>query len=223
MTFHIITIFPEVFENYFSVGVLGRGRKKQLVDFKIYDLRAFAFDKHRKVDDTPFGGGPGMVLKIEPIFRALEKIKSDLKEAGIKKSDIKTIVLSAKGKIFNQKKAVKFSSLKHLILIAGRYEGIDERVAENLADEEISVGRFVLSGGEIPAMLVVDAVTRLVPGVLGNVNSLTSESYNPQDKENEKDFPVYTQPRNFRGWQVPEILFSGDHQKIKNWRNSKRK
>ena len=222
MTFHIITIFPEVFSQYFSVGVLGRGKKKGVVDFKIYDLRDFALDKHRKVDDAPFGGGPGMVLKIEPIFRALEKIKTDLKKQGIEKKGTRTILFSAKGKKFNQKKAEKFSKIKHLILICGRYEGVDERVAQFLVDEEISVGPFVLSGGEIPALLTVDATARLVPKVLGNQASLENESHNPADKINKTDFPVYTQPRDFQGWTVPEVLFSGDHQKIENWRNSKR-
>lgn len=223
MTFHIITIFPEVFGQYFSVGVLARGKKKGLIDFKIYNLRDFTLDKHKKVDDKPFGGGPGMVLKIEPIFRALEKIKRDLKKQGVKKSAIKIILFSAKGKIFNQKKAEKFSQIKHLILICGRYEGVDERVAENLIDEEISIGKFVLSGGEIPALLVVDAISRLVSGVLGNADSLKNESYNWKDKVNKKDFPVFTQPRDFNGWKVPEVLFSGDHQKINSWREEKRK
>lgn len=222
MTFHIITIFPEVFAQYFSVGVLGRGKKKELLDFKIYDLREFTLDRHKKVDDTPFGGGPGMVLKIEPIFRALEKIKKDLKKQGVLNKEIKTVLFSAKGKKFNQKKAEKFSNFKHLILICGRYEGVDERVAQYLVDEEISVGDFILSGGEIPALLVADAVARLVPEVLGNSASLENETFNPKDKINKKDFPVYTQPREFNGWLVPAVLFSGDHEKINFWRNSKR-
>ena len=167
-TFHLVSIFPEVFPAYFVAGVLGRGQKKGKLDFRFYDLREFAQNKHRKVDDTPFGGGPGMVLKIEPIFEVLKKIKKDLKDQGVGEKEIRTILFSAKGKKFNQKKAQKMASFRHLIFICGRYEGVDERVAENLADEEISVGDFVLSGGEIPAMLVADAVSRLIPEVLGN-------------------------------------------------------
>lgn len=223
MTFHIITIFPEVFAQYFSVGVLGRGQKKGKLAFEIHNLRDFALDKHKKVDDTPFGGGPGMVLKVEPIFRALEKIKGDLKKQGVKDKEIKTILFSADGKKFNQKKAEKFSQLKHLILLCGRYEGVDERVAENLTDEEISVGDFVLSGGEIPAMLVCDAVSRLIPEVLGNKASLENESHNPKDKVNKRDFPVYTQPREFKNWEVPIVLFSGNHKEIDQWREKERK
>jgi len=221
MNFHIITIFPEVFEKYFEVGVLGRAQKEGKIKVNLYNLRDFSKDKHKKVDDTPYGGGPGMVMGIQPIFDCLESIKNKIKkdEESITDESIKTVLLSAKGKKFNQKKAGEYKKTKHLILICGRYEGVDERVAENLAQEEISIGEYVLSGGEIPAMTVIDAVSRLIPGVLGNADSLDSETYN----EEMTDFPVYTKPDKFGEWEVPKVLLSGNHEEIAKWRKEKRK
>jgi len=222
MNFHILSIFPEVFERYFQVGVLGRALKEEKIKINLYNLRDYSKNKHLKVDDTSYGGGPGMVLSIEPIYYCLEYIKNKIKEKdlNISNKNIKTVLLSAKGKKFNQKKASEYRKIKHLILICGRYEGVDERVAENLVDEEISIGEYILSGGELPGMILVDAVSRLIPGVLGNENSLKSESYN--ENKNQFDFPVYTKPEKFKEWKVPEILLSGNHQKIEEWRNKKR-
>lgn len=221
MNFHIITIFPEVFQKYFEVGVLGRAERQGKIKINLYNPRDYSRDKHKKVDDTPYGGGPGMVMSVQPIADCLEDIKKQIKEkdTSLKDEDIKVVLLSAKGKKFNQKKAGEYKKIKHLILICGRYEGVDERVAENLAQEEISIGEYILSGGEIPAMTVIDAVSRLIPGVLGNVESLDSETYN----EETTDFPVYTKPEKFGNWEVPKVLLSGNHQEIEEWRNSKRK
>lgn len=236
-TFHLISIFPEVFESYFGVGVLGRAQKKGLIQIKCYDLRDFAHDKHRSVDDTPYGGGPGMVMKIEPIFDCVQKIKNDISqsiqsEKEIKKENptkqgilqknkkTKVILLSAKGKIFDQKKALQLSKLENVIIICGRYEGVDERVARHVADEEISIGKFVISGGELAAMVVVDAVSRMIPGVLGNPNSLASESFL---SSKEMDYPVYTRPEVFRSWKVPKVLLTGNHEKIAKWRKDHQK
>jgi tRNA (guanine37-N1)-methyltransferase len=220
MNFHIISIFPEVFERYFQVGVLRRALKEGKIEINLYNLRDYSKNKHKKVDDTPYGGGPGMVLSVEPIFYCLKEIKNKIKEKNLNVSDkdIKTVLLSAKGEKLNQGKAVEYKGKKHLILICGRYEGVDERVAKKLADEEISVGEYILSGGELPAMTVVDVVSRLIPGVLGNENSLKSESYN---KNKDKfDFPVYTKPETFQEWKVPKVLLNGNHKEIEKWREN---
>lgn len=226
MTFHIITIFPNIFSSYFSEGIIRRAwQLKGNIDIKIYDLRNYTTDKHRTVDDSPFGGGPGMVMKVEPIYRCLMDIKSEInsksQNSSVKKSDknIKTILFAAKGKKFTQKKAQTWSGLEHLIMICGRYEGVDERVAEHLVDEEISIGNYVLTGGELPAMIVVDAITRLLPGVLGNPDSLACETYNTNDT----DYPVYTRPEDFEGWNVPKVLLGGNHKEIELWREQQRK
>lgn len=215
MTFHLITIFPAIFDSYLNDGILRRAQAKKKVKFKIYDLREFATaDKHRTVDDTPYGGGPGMVLKVEPIYKCLEKIKDNIKQNN-SKAKFKIILTSAKGQQFSQSKAEQWKNLTDLIIICGRYEGVDERVAQELVDEEISVGKYVLTGGELPALIIVDAVTRLIPEVLGNKESLICESYN---KAENFDYPVYTKPEIFNGWKVPEILLSGNHEKINKWR-----
>lgn len=222
MNFHIITIFPEVFEKYFQVGIMGRAQKEEKIKINLYNLRDYSQDKHHKVDDTPYGGGPGMVLMLQPIVDCIADIKERIKkiDSKIKDEEIKVVLLSAKGEKFNQKKANSYKKWKHLVLICGRYEGVDERIAEHLADEEISVGEYILSGGEIPAMAIVDAVSRLIPEVLGNEKSLESESYNNDDYKN--DFPVYTKPEKFGDWKVPEILLSGNHGEIEKWREEKR-
>lgn len=222
MNFHIISIFPEVFEKYFELGILGRARKEEKIKVDLYNLRDYSQNKHQKVDDTPYGGGPGMVMTVQPIFDCIEAIREKIKKADseIADEDIKIILLSAKGKKFKQKKAFEYKKIKHLILICGRYEGVDERVAEKLVDEEISIGEYILSGGELPAMVIVDAVSRLLPGVLGNEKSLDSESFN--QGEFEVDFPVYTKPEKFKNWEVPEILLSGNHGEIEEWRKRRR-
>lgn len=220
MTFHIITIFPQIFDSYFNEGIIRRAWKlKNNIEINIYDLRNYTTDKHKTVDDTPYGGGPGMVLKVEPIYKCLQDVKNKIKAIDPKVKP-RAVLFSAKGKKYSQKKAWQYTKAEHLILICGRYEGVDERVAENLVDEEISIGNYVLTGGEIPAMVVVDSVTRLLPGVLGNPESLVCETYN---NAQEVDYPVYTKPEEFQGWQVPKVLLEGNHKEIDQWRKNNQK
>ncbi|HEV2195143.1 MAG TPA: tRNA (guanosine(37)-N1)-methyltransferase TrmD [Candidatus Acidoferrum sp.] len=232
MRFDIITIFPEFFHGPLDWGIVRRARDSKLIEISVHDLRDFTHDRHRTVDDRPFGGGEGMVLKPEPIFEAVESLSSPLTETPPRGTAI--VLLSASGKLFRQETARRFSALERVILICGRYEGVDERVAERLASEEISVGDFVLSGGELPAAIVLDAVTRLLPGALGNEDSAMNESFSVDEGERGDagpgpatatvsrrgtlDFPHYTRPQNFRGWEVPEILMSGNHEEIRRWR-----
>ena len=247
MRFDIITIFPQMFDSYFGESVLGRAQKEGRVEIRTHNLRDYTNDKHQTVDDTPYGGGAGMVMKVEPIFNSVSDIKKK-NENKFKKT--KVILFSAKGKKYTQRDAERFAQYDNLILICGRYEGVDERVARHIADEEISIGDYILTGGEIPAMVLVDSVSRLIPGVLGNEESLLEESFSPglqsniddlKEKKNKnvkldlnngnsesdncefyfaKEYPQYTKPAEFRGWKVPKILLSGNHQKIKEWRNS---
>ncbi len=218
MTFHIITIFPEIFDSYFSYGILARAIKERKIEIKIHNLRDFSKDKRKTVDDTPYGGGPGMVLKVEPIFDCIEKIKKTTKG-----KKINVILFSAKGKIFNQRKVESISKkYDEVVLICGRYEGVDERVANFIADEEISIGKYVLSGGELPAMVLVDSVSRMFEGVLGNEDSLLWESFSEKGKmESDLDYPVYTKPEEFQNWKVPDILLGGNHKEIEKWREEK--
>ncbi len=195
-----------MFEGPFQESILDRAREEGLLQVRLHNLRDYTLNKHGKVDDTPFGGGAGLVMNIEPIDRALQSVKSDRPQAH-------TVILSPSGKRFDQKKARELSEKEQIILICGRYEGIDERVAENLVDEELSIGDFVLSGGEIAAMVLVDAVTRLIPGVVGDPASLDEESF----ENGMLEYPQYTRPRDYRGSEVPEVLVSGDHKKIKSW------
>lgn len=228
MRFDIITIFPKVFESYFNESIISRAQKMGAVEIKAHNLREFTADKHLTVDDTPYGGGAGMVLKLEPIFEALVSLvgRSNLpcfRKA--KKPKTRIILFSAKGEKFTQKKAQDLAGYDRIVLICGRYEGVDERVAQYLVDEEISIGEYVLTGGEVPAMVVVDAVTRLLPGVLGNKESIVDESFS---HDGYLEYPQYTKPELFapkRGvrWMVPETLLSGNHQKIKQWREEKSK
>jgi len=211
MIFHLLTIFPHIFDSYLQESILGRSQKKGLIKIKVHNLRDYAEDKHQTTDDQPYGGGAGMVMKIEPIARALSKIAPKEKS---KKTRI--ILLSARGKTFDQKKARALAKYEKLVLICGRYEGVDQRVGDYLADEEISIGNFVLTGGELPAMMIIDSVSRLLPGVLGNKESLNEESFGPGACSLE--YPHYTRPAEFQGLKVPEALLSGDHQKIKEWR-----
>lgn len=220
MQINILTIFPEMFSCYLNESILKRAQKKKLVNFKIYDIRKFTKDKHKTVDDKPYGGGPGMVMKVEPIYNALRAISTEVREKR------RIILLSAKGKTFNQKHAKRLTKYNQLVLICGRYEGVDERVAKYLADEEISIGNYVLTGGELPAMIMADAITRLVPGVI-KPESLKEESYSQNSKcriQNTEcflEYPHYTRPENFKGWKVPKVLLSGDHKKIEQWRKLK--
>ncbi len=212
MTFDVITIFPEFFRGPFDFGIIRRGREKGLIETRVRDLREFTSDRHRTVDDRPFGGGEGMVFKPEPIFEAVEAVRvSDRAEV---------IVLSAAGRKFSQADALRFSSAPQVILICGRYEGIDERVAEHLATAEISIGDFILSGGEIAAAVVIDAVTRYVPGVVGKEESILRDSFSdPAEPHQRVEHPHYTRPASFRGWKVPDVLISGDHDAIRKWRD----
>jgi tRNA (guanine37-N1)-methyltransferase len=221
----ILTIFPQMVREVLSYGPVGRGVKAGILEINPVDLRDFTLDKHRSVDDKPFGGGPGMVMRVDIIDRAL----SALKRSKVKGQKSKVILLSPQGRLFNQQIAEEYSLLDHLILISGRYEGVDARVREHLVDEELSIGNYVLSGGEIPAMAVADAVARLIPGVLGNEESLVSESFSIHQpstinhQSSTYDFPHYTQPAEYKGWEVPEVLRSGNHAEIQKWREEKAK
>ena len=241
MRFDLITIFPDFFAGPLDHGILRRARETGIVDVNVQDLRVFTKDRHRTVDDRPFGGGEGMVLKPEPLFEAVEHLLGASVGDALDKREVDAgtaiVLLSASGKRFHQETARRFAKLQRIILICGRYEGVDERVAEHLATEEISVGDFVLSGGELPAMMVVDAVTRLIPGALGNEASSQNESFSAAEQgaaapgshaEREPtgtnrvllDFPHYTRPAEYRGWGVPEVLIGGNHAEVAKWRRA---
>jgi tRNA (guanine37-N1)-methyltransferase len=205
----ILTIFPKMFESPFQESILKKAQEKGLLKINLIDIRSFSRDKHKKVDDYPFGGGVGMVMKPEPIFEAWEFVCASNPDL-----PTKTILLTPQGRTFSQAKAQELSKLKRLILICGHYEGIDERVREQLVDEEISIGDYVLTGGELPAMVLVDAVARLLPGVLGSEESALDDSFS----DGLLEYPQYTRPRVYRGLEVPEVLLSGDHEKIRLWR-----
>ncbi len=211
MKFHILTIFPGFFSGPFDHGVVSRGRAANKLDISVHDLRNWTYDRHRTVDDRPFGGGEGMLLKPQPLFEAVGDVFPSRTSAQ------RVVLLSAQGRLFTQDLAREYSKLEELLLICGRYEGVDERVAEHLADDEISVGDFVLSGGELAAAVVVDCVARLLPGVLGNENSSRNESFS-DEYEGLLDCPQYTRPAEFRGWKVPDVLLGGNHEEIKRWR-----
>jgi tRNA (guanine37-N1)-methyltransferase len=207
--FHVLTIFPDFFRTAFEQGVVGKARAAGLIEIRVHDLRDWTQDRHRTVDDRPFGGGEGMLMKAGPIFEAVEAIWPQ------RNSGQRVVLLSAQGAKFDQARAREFSTLDELLLICGRYEGVDERVAEHLADGELSVGDYVLSGGELPAAIVIDATARLIAGVLGNENSAEAESFGPDGM---LEGPQYTRPAEFRGWNVPEVLIGGNHQEIRKWR-----
>jgi tRNA (guanine37-N1)-methyltransferase len=213
LRFDIITIFPEFFRETFDYGIVRRARAAGLVEITAHDLRAFTHDKHRQVDDRPFGGGDGMILKPEPIFEAVEELTGS--EAGSYAQGVRVILLSPQGRSFTQSVAEELAASTQVMLICGRYEGVDERVAESLVTDEISIGDYVLSGGEVAALVVVDAVTRLVPGALGSETSAVHESFS----EGLLDYPHYTRPPDFRGLRVPEVLLSGHHGEIAGWRS----
>ncbi|MEK7163609.1 MAG: tRNA (guanosine(37)-N1)-methyltransferase TrmD [Patescibacteria group bacterium] len=216
MIIDILTLFPPMFEGIFDYSIVKRAQDQDDLRLKIYDLRDWATNKYKSVDDKPYGGGPGMLMRIDIIDRAITNIKSQMTNQ-IQK--LKVILLDAGGEKFTQKKAVELSKEEHLIIICGHYEGVDHRVHEHLADEIISVGDYVLSGGEIPAMILVDSITRLLPGSLGNPDSLSEESFNPSISNAKSEYAQYTRPETYKNWKVPEILLSGDHAKIKKWRS----
>ncbi|HZS53594.1 MAG TPA: tRNA (guanosine(37)-N1)-methyltransferase TrmD [Bryobacteraceae bacterium] len=213
MTFHVITIFPEFFRGPLDHGVVARAQADKLLEIQIHDLRNWTYDRHRSVDDRPFGGGEGMLLKAQPLFEAVEAILPK------RTSRQRVVLLSAQGRPFTQSVAHEFAELDDLLLICGRYEGVDERVAEHLADDEVSIGDFVMSGGELAAAVIVDTVARLLPGVLGNEDSARNESFSVES-EGLLDCPQYTRPAEFRGWKVPEVLLGGNHEEIKRWRRA---
>jgi tRNA (guanine37-N1)-methyltransferase len=252
MRFDIITIFPEFFGGPLDYGIVRRAREARLVEACIHDLRDFTRDRHRTVDDRPFGGGEGMVMKPEPLFEAVERLVFSGNEGGNDTAPAGTaiVLLSASGKAFRQETARRLAKLERIVLICGRYEGVDERVAEHLATDEISIGDFVLSGGELPATMIVEAVTRLIPGALGNEDSTVNESFSTEVTSGAKapnqgvaelspvnrrpasllaadtgrgilDYPHYTRPQSFRGWDVPEVLMSGNHEDIRRWRRER--
>ena len=247
MRFDLITIFPEFFAGPLEHGIVRRAREASLIEVRVQDLREFTKDRHRTVDDRPFGGGEGMVLKPEPLFDAVESLLGhgvgNATQPGAPESNTAVVLLSAAGKLFKQEKARQLAKLERIVFLCGRYEGVDERVAQHLATEEISIGDFVLSGGELPAMLIVDAVTRLLPGALGNEDSAQNESFSAgsglpttakyiaplgggehRAAHNEDsngmllDYPHYTRPAEFRGWAVPDVLIGGNHAEVAKWR-----
>lgn len=208
MQFDVLTIFPKIFESYFNTSILKIAQQKKKIKINIHNIRDYSKNKHHKTDDSPYGGGPGMVMTVQPIYDCLKKIRKNKKT--------KIIILDPAGKMFNQKIAVNYSKkVEQIILICGRYEGFDERVYD-LADEKISIGQYVLSGGELPAMVVVEAISRMIPGVLGHTHSNQDETFSPDLDYIE--YPQYTKPADFKGKKVPKILLSGNHQKIKEWR-----
>jgi tRNA (guanine37-N1)-methyltransferase len=211
--FHVLTIFPEFFDGPFAYGVVKRAQDAGILDIRVHNLRDWTTDRHKTVDDRPFGGGEGMVLKPEPLFAAVESIWPE------RTPGRKVILLSAQGSLFDQAMANRLSGEAELLLLCGRYEGVDERVAERLADEEVSIGSFVLSGGELAAAVVIDAVARLLPGVLGNETSAAFESFQDTGHgEGLLDCPHWTRPADFRGWKTPEVLLNGNHEEIRKFR-----
>lgn len=212
MKIDILTIFPEMFVGPMTESILKRAQEKSLIEIKIHNLRDWSTDKHHKVDAPPYGGGAGMVMKVDVIDMAVSALKE--KNSGT----TRVILMDTKGPVYNQRKAEELSKYDNLILIAGHYEGIDHRVHEHVVDEVISIGEFVLTGGELPAMIVADSVLRLLPGVLGSEESLKEESYSESGKI---EYPQYTRPEDYKGWKVPEILLSGHHKKISDWRKDK--
>lgn len=235
MRFNIITIFPDIIKNYADVSILGRAQKNGLIQVNPVFLRDFTTDRHKTVDDTPYGGGPGMVMKPEPLYAALKSLdaipfaKADgltkikkIFTGGLRQKK-RTILLSPRGRQFDQAMAERLSKLDEITFVCGRYEGIDQRVVDHMVDEEISIGPYVLAGGELGTLVIVEAISRLLPGVLGNPESLTEETFGQGDQISEirnqnSEYPQYTKPADFKGWKIPDILLSGDHRKIAEWR-----
>ncbi|HLY97695.1 MAG TPA: tRNA (guanosine(37)-N1)-methyltransferase TrmD [Candidatus Angelobacter sp.] len=234
MKFEIVTIFPDFFSGPLDFGIVRRARESGLIEILVHDLRAFTSDKHRTVDDRPFGGGEGMVLKPEPLFRCVESLEMPGREERLARTVKQSVVLlSAQGEMFTQNLALELAGLERMVLICGRYEGVDERVAQGLADREISIGDYVLSGGELGAAVILDTVTRLLPGALGNEASARQESFTATQKADADgpdstcgsagllDYPHYTRPADFRGMAVPDVLMGGNHEQIRGWRRRK--
>ncbi len=205
--FDILTVFPEMFLSPLDCSLLKKAREHRLIDIRVHDIRMYAEDRHRMTDDAPYGGGGGMVMKVEPIDRALKAIRAEDK-------DCLTVLLTPQGEAFSQRAAEELAALPRIVLICGRYEGVDERVRTHLADREMSIGDYVLTGGELPAMVVVDAIARLVPGVLGNAESASRDSHATGLLEH----PHYTRPAEYGNWRVPDVLLSGHHREIERWR-----
>lgn len=205
MKIDVLTLFPEFFDNLKNYSIIGRAIEESRISIDTTNIRDFSKNKHKKVDDYPFGGGPGMVMKVEPIYDAINSVK---------KPNSRVIYLSPQGKVLNQKLANSLAREEHLILLCGHYEGIDNRIIDNFIDEEISIGDYVLTGGEIPAMVLIDCISRLIPGVLSSEASFMEESH----YDGLLEYPQYTRPRDFMGIEVPDILLSGNHEKIHNWR-----
>lgn len=246
MKFNVITIFPEIIEQYCSQTILGRAQKKKVIQVNAIGLRQFAEDKHQTVDDTPYGGGAGMLMKPDPIYKALKSIDAIpfTKVNGVEKlkkiftgklaGKKRTVLLSPRGRQFDQRIAEEWSTLKEITFVCGRYEGIDQRVVDHMIDEEISIGPYVLAGGELGALVIIEAVARLVPGVLGNPESIVEETYGSKkskgkskkadgimelaDLEKSSEYPQYTKPLDFMGWKVPDVLTGGNHKLIEEWR-----
>lgn len=218
MKFNIITIFPEIFDSYFNESIIKRAKNKKIIETKVHNLRDYTTDKHKTVDDTIYGGGAGMLMKIEPLYKAIKKITKNKKS-----KEQKIILLSAQGKKWNQDLARKYSKLKNITFICGRYEGVDDRI-KNFIDEEISIGDYVITGGELGAMIIIDSISRLLPKVLGNKESLKDESHN---NIGEIEYPQYTKPAVFKinnkKYSVPEVLLSGNHKLIEEWKQNFKK
>ncbi|MFA5162916.1 MAG: tRNA (guanosine(37)-N1)-methyltransferase TrmD [Patescibacteria group bacterium] len=221
MTFHLLSIFPQIFDSYLKEGMIKRAIDKKIIDIKSYDLRRWTKDKHRSVDDSPYGGGAGMLMKIEPIYQALEDIKKTKQKLNRGKKAV--ILLAANGKTWDQNLAKKYSKYQEIVFVCGRYEGVDARV-EEFIDDKISIGNYVLTGGELPALVIIDSISRLLPGVLGNADSHKDESYS---QTGVLEYPQYTKPEIFiakrKKYSVPPVLLSGDHKKIKEWRENNKK
>ncbi|PIZ95437.1 MAG: tRNA (guanosine(37)-N1)-methyltransferase TrmD [Candidatus Magasanikbacteria bacterium CG_4_10_14_0_2_um_filter_37_12] len=239
MKFNVLTIFPEIISNYSKESILGRGQKAGTIEIKPINIRDFADDKHNTVDDTPYGGGAGMVMKPDPIYKALKSLDAipfskdnglnKLKKifTGKLKAKKRTILLSPRGRQFDQRLAEKWSKYGELTFICGRYEGVDQRVTDHMIDEEVSIGNYVLAGGELAALVIIEAVSRLIPDVLGNRDSLLEETFGNHKSSLEisnlkfqidKEYPQYTKPSDFNGWKVPDVLLSGNHKRIEEWR-----
>lgn len=213
MRFDVLTLFPDMFSGPLNLSIVKRAREQGVVDIHLHDLRDWSTDNYRSVDDHPYGGGPGMILRVDILDRAISSIKKSVSHL----SNYKTVILDAGGTTYTQATASAYSHLEGLLLICGHYEGVDHRVHEYLVDEVVSIGNYVLSGGELPAMTIIDSVTRLLPGVLGNSESLVNESHNTDEVE----YPQYTRPSDYNGWKVPEVLLNGNHSVIESWRKEK--
>ena len=213
MQFEVFTLLPEVFPPYLESSILQRARERGLIDVRVHNIRDYTHDKHHTTDDTPYGGGGGMVMKPEPVFEAVESVLG-LAPGQTQPPPFPVILLTPQGRVFTQRVAEELSRLEHIALLCGRYEGVDERIREHLVTDEISIGDYVLTGGELPALMIIDAVSRLIPGVLGDPTGAEDDSHSMGLLE----YPHYTKPSEFRGWKVPDVLLSGDHAKIEKWR-----